>query len=869
MPSCEQAASQVATQGDPADRGAKRRDSDAMTPERWRRVTSVLEEVLPCPAQEREARLRRLCGDDEDLRKEVESLLEFEEVSVTFLDEPLVERPAAIGTADLDRDEAEIGQRIGPYRVLGLLGRGGMGCVFLAQRVDEFRKRVALKRIRRSEQPLEEVLFRFENERQILADLDHPNIARILDGGTTEGGLPYFAMEYVEGLPIDRYCDEYRLTLGQRLELVLKVCGALQLAHENLVVHRDLKPGNVLVTHQGVPKLIDFGIAKHLEPASAPHDLTTEAGSSPMTPRYASPEQIRSGPITTASDIYSLGGMLYQLLSGLPPYPEAKNRLELMRAISESEPMAPSHAMARARATGQPALRSAKPSDGSGARHPENGASHSVEQHSAEEPTSSIGWARRLRPDQLQRRLAGDLDSIVLKAMRKQPRDRYRSMEQLADDLRRHLAGEPVRAHEGSFRYRAGKFVRRHRLALATAAAIVLSLTLSALAVVFSWRRAAEDEARFERGRAAAAERKSEILTGLLEIFDPNAMVNESKPFEILLRAQKEITEDLKAEPELLADLLDEPLAKIYDRLGKHDLARAAREEALLILRTLYSEDHPKTAEVLLNLGSSSFRLGDFEGAKRRSRQALEMRHRLGFGIAESLAALNNMASSLAQEGKLEQAAERYREVIFIQEMSETFDPSFPVNLRNLGKLQFVRGEHGEAEVHLRRALEIRLAETGPRALEVTPIRSTLGRVLQALGRLDEAIEQLDESLAVRSELLADDHPSVGRAARNLASVLLEVGDLDGAKILLSRAQSILTQEWEVAELDSLMGLYLLEIGDHEAAESCLRVSYHALEETRGLEVIYTRQALARLIHFYAISGDPLQAARYRAISRR
>ena len=328
------------------------------------------------------------------------------------------------------------GQRFGAYQVIREIGRGGMGAVYLAARADDqYKKRVALK-ILRADVNAQEVLSRFRHERQILASFDHPNIAGLLDGGSTPNGEPYFVMDYVEGTPIDQYCDSHSLTVAERITLFRQVCSAVQYVHQNLIVHRDLKPSNILVTPDGVPKLLDFGIAKILKPEMmATMVNATRAEDRVMTPAYASPEQVRGEPITTASDIYSLGVVLFEIFTGRRPYRVKSNTAhELARVICDEEPDKPSTAITKTdRGTAQPTAR-----------------------------VEELSRKRSTEPDRLERRLKGDLDNILLKAMRKEPQRRYASVEQFSEDLHRHLANLPVSAHEDSLRYRTEKFVRRN-----------------------------------------------------------------------------------------------------------------------------------------------------------------------------------------------------------------------------------------------------------------------------------------------------------------------------------------------------------------------------------------------------------------------
>ena len=438
-----------------------------MNADQWRRVKGLLDEVIALDAAERRSYLDRACGEDLALRSELESLLaSHEQAGTGFLKTP---------AANLSFDSAppvatRAGRRIGVYQIGEQIGHGGMGEVYRAVRADGlYTKEVAVKLVRGGFDSAF-VLERFRNERQILATLDHPNIARLLDGGTTDDGVPYLVMELIEGERIDLYCDTHQLSITERLQLFRQVCAAVQYAHQRLVIHRDIKPSNILVTQDGAPKLLDFGIAKILDPAAAGAETTLAR---PMTPEYASPEQIRGQPITTASDVYSLGVVLYQLLTGRSPYmADTRSTHELARAVCESDPGRPSTVVLKPQPL--PPAEQAVPFT-----------------------SEQLSRSREGSPAKLQRRLAGDLDDIVLMALRKEPARRYASVEQLADDLRRHLEGLPVTASQGSWSYRAGKFVRRHRVLIAAAALVVFTLLAGMAATIRQ-----TDIARVERARA-------------------------------------------------------------------------------------------------------------------------------------------------------------------------------------------------------------------------------------------------------------------------------------------------------------------------------------------------------------------------------
>ncbi|MCP4661395.1 MAG: serine/threonine protein kinase, partial [bacterium] len=408
-----------------------------MVPERWRQILELLEGALGQAPGDREAFLDERCASDTALRGQVEDLLEADKEAAGFMRDPLVpvhgaiSLPTAAGSPGRDL--------VGPYRLLRRIGQGGMSTVYLAVRGDdEYHRRVAVKIVRQGVEG-EERLHRFRTERQILASLDHPSIARLYDGGTTDQGTPYFVMEYVEGLPVDEYCDRYCLSVRERLELFRKVCSAVHYAHQNLVVHRDLKPSNILVNADGVPKLLDFGIAKLLNPELSFHPEPTATWVRMMTPHYASPEQVRGKMITTASDVYSLGVLLYELLTGhLPHLFNERSPQEIEQLLTEVEPARPSAVVGR--------------------------------EEAASGTSRALGSQRHvcgMRPEQLRRRLSGDLDTIVLMALRQEPQRRYTSVQQFSEDVRRHLAGLPVMARKATPAYRIRKFLRRNRVATA------------------------------------------------------------------------------------------------------------------------------------------------------------------------------------------------------------------------------------------------------------------------------------------------------------------------------------------------------------------------------------------------------------------
>ena len=420
-----------------------------VTSERWKKVEALFEQTLEAPATERPDFLQAI--DDAELRGEVESLLKAHQEAGAFLDEP----DNFLSRDSFELDALSPGQIIDRYRIIREIGRGGMGAVFFAERADdEYKRQVALKLIKRGTDT-DSVLRHFRNERQILAGFDHPNIGRLFDGGTTESGLPYFVMEYVEGLPIDDYCKTHALSVIDRLKLFREVCAAVSYAHRRLVIHRDIKPSNILVTAEGVAKLLDFGIAKLLQEEDA--TPATMTGLHLMTPAYASPEQLRGQPVTTATDVYSLGVVLYELLCGQSPYQfPSESPAEMARVITENEPTKPSTTVAREGAKSKFEIRDSKI-------------------------------------------LKGDLDNIVLMALRKQPERRYQSVEQFSEDIGRHLEERPVLARKDTVGYRAAKFTRRNKAALTAATLLLLALMGGIIATSWQAHIATREKRRAER----------------------------------------------------------------------------------------------------------------------------------------------------------------------------------------------------------------------------------------------------------------------------------------------------------------------------------------------------------------------------------
>ncbi len=511
-----------------------------MIPARWNEVKEKLLVALEMEPAGQAAYLEELEASDPELRREVESLLRsHDQAGDDFLDSPATEHP---GPEADSRRSTMIGRRIGAYRIVAWIGAGGMGEVYRAERADEqYRKQVALKLVR-SGPDSAFVIGRFRKERQILASLDHPDIARLLDGGTTEDGVPYFVMELIEGRPIDEYCDAGNLSITERLALFRQVCSAVQYAHQRLIVHRDIKPGNILVTADGMPRLLDFGIAKILEEGSESlFPEATQTAFAALTPGYASPEQVLGKPVTTASDVYSLGVVLYELLTGRRPYRiPGPAPQEIARAVCETDPEKPSTAVTHA-------LRAEADSDGASAT------------------AARISAVREGSPEKLRKRLAGDLDNIVLMALRKEPARRYATVEQFRQDIERHLEHLPVLARKATLAYRTGKFVARYKTAVAATVLVALSLITG---LVIALR-----EARIARAERARAERRFNDVrnlsdTLLFRIDDAiRNLPGTTEAQNLLVSSAQQYLDSLSTEAGGDVSLLRD-LAQGYEKLG-------------------------------------------------------------------------------------------------------------------------------------------------------------------------------------------------------------------------------------------------------------------------------------------------------------
>jgi eukaryotic-like serine/threonine-protein kinase len=848
--------------------------------EAWARLQPLVDRALDLDEPARSAFVDELARTDPEEGRRLAQFLRQADAALEPVERALSRQPALVMAALSEADEGLLlPSRIGPYLVRGTIGRGGMGTVLLAERADgEFEQQVALKLVKRGMDSAE-ILERFRTERQIVARLQHPHIARLLDGGATPDGQPWFAMEHVAGQALAAYCDERRLPTEARVRLFLQVCDAVDYAHRNLVVHRDLKPSNVLVTADGQAKLLDFGIAKVLDPDG--DDVTvTRRESRALTPAYAAPEQIRGEPVTTATDVYSLGVTLYELLSGHRPFAQpGASRTAVEKAVLEQEPDPPSRAAGRGDADAR----------------------------------DQVAAARGTSADRLARILRDDLDTIVLTAIRKAPERRYASARALADDLRRSQEGLPVLARPDTLAYRTSRFVRRHRVGVAAAALVAVSIVGGVAATVRQTREALKQA------------RKAEAVKGfVLSVFaqsDPNASKGKDVTArQLLAQGAARARSELASQPETRADMLLF-LGNLHRQIGLEVESVPLLEEALALRRTVAPDDSAAVAEAEVALGSATLVTGDlkrarqlFEGglAKRRRHlgeshadtafargllgrvlleqgdlpgahallaravaderrvpapqaelasnlnalgrvlqaesdyrgaeplytEALAMRRRLlgeeDTRVSETLVNLGTLQKDL---GDPRRAAATFREALALDRRVSAPQPKIASDLNNLGGALLVTADYAEAETLYRESLEIRARLYGADHPRSAIGLHTLARALRCLGRTQEAESLSRRALLLATQLLGDDHTNVAAVRDELAETLLARGRTEEAEELARRAATTYRQKLPAdhplqADAALTLARVLLATGRASEAEPLLRAAV-ALRERR------------------------------------
>ncbi len=823
-----------------------------LPPERWQAVSPFLDQALDLDGEALELWLRDLRTAQPEVAADVEFLLAERDQATRegFLS------PSAAGPAPT----ALAGLVVGHYRLVEPIGQGGMGTVWLAARADgRYEGTVAVKLlnvalVNRAGQE------RFTREGQILARLNHPGVAHLIDAGMSPLGQPFLVLEHVEGEHIDRHCERHQLPIVARLLLFLDVLDAVAHAHANLVVHRDIKPSNVLVNTDGRVKLLDFGIAKLIEAESGTHvDGLSVDGGRVLTPHYASPEQVTGAPITVATDIYALGVLLYVLLGGRHPAGDTSTPAELFKAIVDTDP---------------PRLSEV-----------------------AVSPTT-------------RRTLRGDLDNIVAKALRKNPAERYASAGAFADDIRRYLASQPVSARPDTWRYRTGKFLRRH--ATAAVATVTILVMMASLVGYYTTRLAAErDRARAE---AAKADRVSQVMIGLFTAADPYARRESREPTirGVLDAAAQRLPTELAAQPEVRADLLA-VIGRAYLRLGSFDrakslladsLAEARRrygdgdprvssilndlgvlvrqqgdpeaaiplfDEALATRRRLHGNEHPDVAETLVELGRAYVDQGQRDEAEPLLRQSLDIRRQvLGNGHGETATSLSELGLLLWSNGDAADAEPLLAEALAISRKVYGNDhPNVATALNNLALVLGAREDWAGAEAASREGLAIARRVLGPRHRDLGVKMGNLAFAQIEQGKYDEAEQTLAEAIVIATEANGKDHPSLAGYWFFLARVRLGQGQGIEAERLLRNVLAVRTKtmpgNWRVPQARSALGEALTIQNRYAEAEPLLLEAWQSLKPGTGPEGREARMALRRLTDLYTAWGRPGDAAKFTA----
>jgi serine/threonine protein kinase len=851
---------------------------------RWQQIQSLFEQMIDTGTGERAARLASACGDDLDLRSSVQSLLESDARHEDVLSQAIGEAAESLLEEHQDR---LIGSRVGPYRVVSILGRGGMSIVYRGERDDaQYQQTVAIKVLQHATlHP--RLRNRLHSERHILATLDHPSIARLIDSGELEDGTPYLVMEHVDGESIDAYCDSRTLFVRERLGLFVQVCAAVQYAHRNLVVHRDIKASNIFVTDDGSPKLLDFGIAKLLAPESLSHTLpVTRLQERILTPENAAPEQVLGRPITTATDIYALGVLLYQLLTGRSPYRLLSySQLQLERAICMDDPVRPSQ-MVVSKLSGE-----------------------------TEVDRSRISDRRGLSPQRLRARLAGDLDAIIAMAMRKEPDRRYASVEALADDLNRHLLGQPVRARQGDWRYNGAKFLRRHLLAVAAVTASFVGLALFAGAMLWENHRIelARDATAQERDRA---QQVSAFLVDVFSQADPfNAQGKEPTAKDLLDRGAAKITGNDSLQPEVRAELL-ESIGLAYRRQGLSERAIPLFEQAVAIRRQERPLDNGHVAVALANLAHALTDAGHLVSAEAYLEQAVTLsetgdesrsvgtadilvqfgnfalnaksdpahaaqlfgraliiyRDALGNQNLQVAETLNGLASAASWTNDYTLAEHYQREALGIFQATVSRNhPENAIALATLGYILTQREQYAEAEQVLSEALQIERNVFGADNPRIAAIEADLGVLYDRKGDVTRAIAATQAALKITRERRGSNHYMAGYYLDALANIYLKANDLPAAETyarqaLAVYARSLPAHHLYVASTQELLGLVLLRRGSLDAAEVQLRSAHDMNVELTGADSWRSARSEASLAWVLiardkAVEGEPMLLA--------
>lgn len=703
------------------------------------KIKSIFEKALSLDKSTRNSFFQNLDEEEKQYAEEVKSLLKAYEADNDFLE---------VNTDSPSNSHPMIGQHIGPYLIEKELGIGGMGVVFAGKRDDgEFDQKVAIKIIKQGLSS-DYLLKRFQNERQTLANLQHPNIARLLDGGKTSEELPYLIMEFIDGIPITEYCDTKNLSIKGRLKLFITACEAVQYAHQNLVIHRDIKPGNILVNQNGNPKLLDFGVAKLLnDDLGRSDEALTKPGMWHLTPEYASPEQISGSNITTASDIYSLGVLLYKLLTGSEPYKIYNHSPSLIsRIITEEKVTKPSELVQRN-------TNNIKLTDVNTSKYFSN-----------------------------YKQLKGDLDNIVLKAMHKEASQRYSSVQEFALDITRYLNGLPVMARTDTISYRFTKFVQRHKAGVVLFVLINLIILASVTAIIYQGAIAAEerDKAKIENQKY---EKVNDFLTNILSSVDPSEIGRDVKVYDILEKASEDVENNFKGQPEVEASIKS-TLGNTYVNLGEYEKGKPFLTEAYEINKSIYGEHSKEAAESIHDLGLYYDWIGEYHIADSLYGKSIDIFNEvLTEPIKIYADALNNHAIVKMNFGENDEAQKLYLKAIKTSKAVEgEKNRNVAVMMNNLAISYMDTGKLDEAEEYYKKSLKILIELLGNDRPEVGSSYNNMASLFIQKEQFDSAEVYLQKSYELKYKLKGKDHPDVGLALNNLGVLEIHRKNYDKAE---------------------------------------------------------------------------------------
>jgi serine/threonine protein kinase len=799
--------------------------------DRWQLIETLFSELVDADAAERARRLGALGSEDPQLRSSLEALLQADLPGEDLLARAIGEAAESL----LDRQEDRlVGTTIGGFRISAILGYGGMSTVYRGERVDAASQPTVAIKVLHHAALHPRLRSRLHSERQILASLDHPYIARLLGSGELDDGTPYLTVEYVDGAAFYDYCDERRLSLRDRLQLFAKVCEAVQFAHRNLIVHRDIKPANILVLPDGTPKLLDFGIAKLLAPEGLAHTLpVTRLHERILTPENAAPEQVLGRPITTATDVYALGALLYQLLTGRSPYRLMSfSQLQLERAICMDDPVRPSQ-MVISRLSGE-----------------------------SEADRERIAARRGLTPVRLRAELGGDLDAIVAMAMRKEPEKRYASADALAEDVRRHLLGRPVTARQGDWRYHAVKFARRNYWGVLGVFAVLCGL--AAITGITLWQNyrigTARDLAAQERDRA---QQVSAFLVDVFSQADPyTAQGREPTAQELLDRGAAKITDNVTLQPEVRAELL-ESIGLAYRHQALNARAIPLFEQALAIRRAQRPVDDVRVAAALANLADALSDAGQLASAEAYLKQALALARGRGEANERQTAYILVQYGDLAldAESQPDKAFKLFQEALEIEQRSAAFPPmQLAATLNGLSSAANWRSDYALAAEYERRALDIYQNEGTRNHPDNAVSMATYGQLLTKLGRYTEAERYLREALDIEVGVFGPNDWRVADIHANLGSLYDAQGDVPRALEATQRAVDISKQShgakhYRTGYLLEALAMLNLKTGNVAAAEANIRAALAVYAESLPARHLFVASARGWLGEVYLREG--------------